>query len=236
MGNSRSTWIQRLFSCYESWVVARLVITLSSNFVLTRWLDLVTQLRKISYISFTRLVSRRLCVLSVVLDEYDTRVVLNHGDENIQEHHLIPKQFQTLMVDFEGAANSSPALHVVLAANPTSPFWEFDEKSGPCNVIATISIPVPVSDSNYSINFWTLLWSFCELHFPPWKPIDDLMTSGIWISWCFVIRWPGRCSRAVTRSSSIIQRLPRSSAWLSSIFTAPLHASTNLARVTVRFS
>lgn len=77
-----------------------------------------------------------------MLDENDTRVVFNHGDEDMQVRLLIPKQYRTLKVDFEGATNQGAAVDVDLSSGPSAPFWEFDEKSDPCNVIATSSIPV----------------------------------------------------------------------------------------------
>jgi len=79
-------------------------------------------------------------LLPPLLDEDNTHVVFQSGSEDMQVRLLIPKQYSTLKVDFEGASNQTAAVDVDLAS-PSAALWEFDSTSDPCNVIATSSIP-----------------------------------------------------------------------------------------------
>ena len=76
-----------------------------------------------------------------MLDEDNTHVVFGAGGEDMQVRLLVPKQYSTLKVSFEGASNQGAAANVNLA-NPFANMWHFDTTSDPCNVIATSKIPV----------------------------------------------------------------------------------------------
>ena len=103
-----------------------------------------------------------------MLDEDNTHVVFGAGGEDMQVRLLVPKQYSTLKVSFEGASNQGAAANVNLA-NPFANMWHFDTTSDPCNVIATSKIPVRyrcMTGAVYSFllsNGATVL----ELWFPP---------------------------------------------------------------------
>ena len=94
-------------------------------------------------------VLRPVCLL-VVLDEDQTHVVFRSGSEDMQVRLLVPKQYSTLKVDFEGADDDSAAVDVDLS-NPSAEFWDFDFESDPCNVIVTSSIPVRFRETCFCI-------------------------------------------------------------------------------------
>lgn len=76
-----------------------------------------------------------------LLDETETHVVFSSEkhSSDMQVRLLVPKQYETLKVDFEGATDAGAALD---SEDPdTHEFWDFDFQSDPCNIIVTGSIP-----------------------------------------------------------------------------------------------
>jgi hypothetical protein len=78
-------------------------------------------------------------LLPPLLDETETRVILTQTSSDMQVRLIVPKQYETIKVDFDGASDPSGALD---SEDPDSfTYWEADFDSDPCNIIVTGTIP-----------------------------------------------------------------------------------------------
>jgi hypothetical protein len=78
-------------------------------------------------------------LLPPLLDENNTRVVLTATSSNMQVKIVIPSQYETVKIDFEGATDDGAAFDSTNTSTWT--YWQVDALSDPCNTYLTARIP-----------------------------------------------------------------------------------------------
>jgi hypothetical protein len=102
-------------------------------------------------------------LLPPLLDENNTRVVLTATSSNMQVKIVIPSQYETVKIDFEGATDDGAAFDSTNTSTWT--YWQVDALSDPCNTYLTARIPVSLLCFCRRPTFVLVHFALCLFHY-----------------------------------------------------------------------